>query len=521
METTRPGSIPTHRAPFELAITLPRLTARFRAHLQPRVLLRWYLPTLLLIFLVKGVVIGTVHPAFTGHDEVAHYAYLEILSTEHRVPAMPDPDVLQSDPDAAFDKLPASLWAYCHFTTEDWGGCAENTCPETCYARVDPETGATRPAGWVYTANHPPLYYLLMAPLYELTDHLAPEEQLTWLRFAAIPFGMIVVLCAWLTTRTLFPRDRFLQITVPAVVAFQPQIAYEAAMLNNDIMAIALVSIVIWLCARGVRTRFPLANVLLIGATFGLALLTKTTALPVGIAIAATMILGLGWRNVRVWLPRGLLAGSVTLLLVWPWYWHMLRTYGDLNGLSRIRELQWWNYDNATPPSLLNELTNRDFFWTIWGQTWGGFGWLLMPAPESLLRKIFLVASLAMIGLAVRAIRAYLATSCSIRDGAPRLRMRFGVPLNRRQGMFLLALGVFVAGSYGAILQFGTQFEGTQARYAFPAVTAVALLAMVGIRSLVPSRALPVIAVLTMAGMVWLNVEIYRDAVMPWIDAQP
>jgi len=95
------------------------------------------------------------------------------------------------------------------------------------------------------------------------------------------------------------------------------------------------------------------------------------------------------------------------------------------------------------------------------------------------------------------------------------------VPLNRRQGMFLLALGVFVAGSYGAILQFGTQFEGTQARYAFPAVTAVALLAMVGIRSLVPSRALPVIAVLTMAGMVWLNVEIYRDAVMPWINAQP
>ena len=47
---------------------------------------------------------------------------------------------------------------------------------------------------------------------------------------------------------------------MPAFVAFQPQISYESSMLNNDIMAIAFTSVVLYLVVVGIKKRFPIWN---------------------------------------------------------------------------------------------------------------------------------------------------------------------------------------------------------------------------------------------------------------------
>ena len=46
---------------------------------------------LLIIFLLKGILIALVFPPYSGHDEVAHYAYLRVMAEEGRVPLIPDP----------------------------------------------------------------------------------------------------------------------------------------------------------------------------------------------------------------------------------------------------------------------------------------------------------------------------------------------------------------------------------------------------------------------------------------------
>ena len=85
---------------------------------------------------------------------------------------------------------------------------------------------------------------------------------------------MITVLCAWMLTSTLFPRDAFLGVAVPTVIAFQPQISYEAAMINNDALATAI-SAILQLLVLTVRDGATMRRAVLLGALAGATLLAR------------------------------------------------------------------------------------------------------------------------------------------------------------------------------------------------------------------------------------------------------
>ncbi|HWV24259.1 MAG TPA: hypothetical protein VNZ58_08710, partial [Thermomicrobiales bacterium] len=205
-----------------------------------------FLALVLLLFLAKGIVTALVFPPYSGHDEVMHYAYLKVL-VEGRVPLIPDLQAWRDERaqsgvvQPTFDHAPADLYKYASnhdgaayptdYVTPDWFGGE----PYVVWA-IHFGGANFYPSGWIYTGNHPPLFYLSMAPVYWLVKGLDLDTQIYFFRVATIPFGLLTVLFAYLTVRTIFPRDRFLAMTVPAFVAFQPQIAYESAMLNNDIL---------------------------------------------------------------------------------------------------------------------------------------------------------------------------------------------------------------------------------------------------------------------------------------------
>ncbi len=489
-----------------------------------------FLALLLILFVAKGVAITFIHAPYTGHDEVAHYAYLQMVADEHRVPTLPDLQewraFYEREGEFGHDQLPPAFWDYCRFTTLDWDpGCkGVDRKPSAIYAMT--LGGQYFPTGWIYTANHPPLYYLIMTPLFWLTDEWSIEGQLYALRMAAIPFGLLTVVFAFLTVRTLFPRDRFLAVTVPAIVAFQPQISYEAAMLNNDILAIAFTSGVIWLLVRGLKTGFPIRTVALIGFGYGLAVLSKNTSLTTGGIIAFAMVFGLGLRNWRQWVPKGALAACITALMIWPWYLFMYRTYGDFTGLARIRELQYWNYASGNLPTIWSQLTSLQFFWARWRETWGEFGWRLIPLGQigewPLLRTLLWITIIAMIGVAVWAVRFYridrairrAADEAEARSIAQRSESIF--VLERWQVIGVLTMGITCILAYGAILQFGTTFSLTQARYYFPAIVPASILAMLGLRSLIPRRWLSYGQAGIFGALVVLTVIIYSGYVIPY-----
>jgi hypothetical protein len=80
--------------------------------------------------------------------------------------------------------------------------------------------------------------------------------------------------------------------------------------------------------------------------------------------------------------------------------------------------------------------------------------------------------------------------------------------------LIVLVLTCIVA--YLAVVQFGTSFALSQARYYFPAVNAGALLLMLGLRTLLPGRARPTAQGVVFGALVLLNIVILTGYVLPF-----
>jgi 4-amino-4-deoxy-L-arabinose transferase-like glycosyltransferase len=475
---------------------------------------RKYIVVLLLLFAVKQAFNVIVFPPFTGHDEVAHYAYIRTVADEHRVPVIPDLAEWRAawqEHKTTFpgDYLPLDLYKYQRYVL-DWC-CSASDRPE--FATQPPTAmswaGETYPNGWQYTANHPPLYYAVMAPIYKATDSLSPESQQYVLRAAAIPIGLLVVLLTYLIAGLLFPGDRFMMTVPPTFVAFQTQVSYEAAMVNNDILLIGLFTLLIYLLIRGVRCGFTLQSSAAIGLVLGLGLLAKASMLTAAPLVAIGIIFGVGIRHMRRWVTLGATSAAVAGLVCWPWYLFLYRTYGNLSGLAQIKALQYlWTYRFQTAPSIFDELFSLNFARMRWKETWGEFGWRLIHLDGWLLAVIgiplLIMAVAGIVSLVVSSVRRLSADSVN-RPTLDRAQVR---------GLWLLLTVCVIA--YGAMLQFGTDFSLTQARYYFNAIAAVAILIAFGLRQVVPARYHSTAIVVFLLFFVTVNVLIYTQYVLPY-----
>jgi 4-amino-4-deoxy-L-arabinose transferase-like glycosyltransferase len=468
-----------------------------------------FIVVLLILYAVKQIFSVASYYPFSGHDELAHFSYVRTLASEGRLPELPDLATWRAglrggDPPPT-DEIPDELYPYCRFTL-DW------YCdPDSPRWSADPPRIVTVPgmgyfpSGYQYAANHPPLYYATMVPLYAASSAASPVAQHYLLRLAAIPFGLLTVYAAYRATRSLFPGDAFLTVTVPALVAFQPQISYEAAMVNNDIVAIALTSLILWGVIAGMRDRFPMRLCAALGFALGLDLLAKGTAIVVAPIIAAAVVLGAGWRDWRGLLVRGVVIGIPAVFLSAPWYLFLYRTYGDFSGLARVGELQYWN---SPMGSFFELLVDPKFIVNRFRETWGEFGWRQIHLRPELLWAIAILTILASVGLAVYAFIVWRSSPSSRLD--PIMR-----PLPwQRNALIVLFLTCVV--SYLAVVQFGTSFALTQARYYFPAINAAALLLMLGLRTLLPRQARPAGQGIVFGALVLLNIIIMTGYVLPF-----
>lgn len=433
-------------------------------HSRHAVRVRAALALVIATFVAKHIVTTFVFPPFSGHDEVAHYGYLRTVALQGRLPLLRDP-------------LPPDLSPYRAYAL-DW---------------------AAGP-GYQYAAVHPPLYYFLMAPLVRASPAASPETHLYLVRLAGVWIGVATVLLAWALAREIFPNDAFMVITTPLLVAFQPQVSYEAAIVNNDALGIASAGLVLWLVARATRGGFRPAVALTIGVALGVALVAKTTALvltPV-IALAACLAPHRGWRDL---LQAAGLVALATVAVAAPWYVFMLRTYGDLTGLTELAELQRsWNRSLGTFPELL---FSTGFLVERFKETWGGFGWRRAPLDPGLLWAIGSASVLAAAGL----VRWALTLT--------RLAPPWHSDDDLHQGRALLVLLCACVVAYLAVVQFGTRFALTQARYYFPVVNAAAVLAAVGFRELTPPRHRGRVQALLYVALVVLNLMIFTRSVVP------
>lgn len=410
---------------------------------------------ILAVALVNQLVLVVTYPPFQGHDEVAHYGYIATLDREQRLPTLAD-------------NLPPETGPYSRFTL-DW------------------------PA--VYTANHPPLYYLLAWPLYRLAP-LDVEARLFVLRLFSVPLFLLVVWLTYLLTLTLFPGQRFLAVTAPALVAFQPQLSFEGAIVNNDILAMVIGALLLHLLVIALHRGMTAERALLLGTVLGVGLLTKAT-LTAFVPIAVAVVIWSTIRNGRAatspssWAkPAAVyvtLVGLSALLVSLPWFAFLYATYGDLTVFESLDLLQsTWG---APSSGLLELMTSPAFHGARIHEAWGYFGWRLLPLGRFELWFVTAVTALALIGLALAGWRVWR-----------RRRTLHGPPATTAGIALLITCCVIF---YLAMVYFGTRVAFTQMRYVFPVAPAAALLAALGFRALIADRWRPFGAAAIIAGA-WL-----------------
>lgn len=275
-------------------------------------------------------------------------------------------------------------------------------------------------------------------------------------------------------------------------------------MVNNDIAAVAMFAWVLFLIVRGIRTQFLISTCVWLGVALGIAVLTKSTSLIAAPIIAVAIILSLGWRSVREWMARGVSVLLPALVIVAPWYAFMFRTYGNFDGLAQIQDLQFWNRPAGSFTELLFD---RDFLIMRFRETWGEFGWRLMPLRPSLLWAIALPIMISVAGLVWYLVRGRLRPAGEV--------SRLGAGTNRYQRIALVVMALTCIIGYLAVVQFGTQFALTQARYFFPVINAAALLTMLGLRTIIPLSIHRYAQGVIFGAMLVLNIVIFVQYVFP------
>jgi hypothetical protein len=267
---------------------------------------------------------------------------------------------------------------------------------------------------------------------------------------------------------------------------------------------------VLLLCARALRWGLPWPRAAALGTALALGLLTKATLtifLPLAAATAIWCHRPRSWgamRSPAYW--RGIVGPAAALvlplLLAAPWYRYLQRTYGDFSAFRALQELQAdWNAPAGTFWQLLRSGT---FHGERFHEYWGYFGWRRIPLPGSELWVVKVALLIAATGLLVGAIRVWW-------------RWRGGVrvtnPYQIAGVLLLLAANALL---YGAMIYFGTMFGLSQARYIFSAAPATALLAMLGLRALIPCRLLRPAAALTIACLAAFNLLLLTQLVIPY-----
>jgi 4-amino-4-deoxy-L-arabinose transferase-like glycosyltransferase len=189
-------------------------------------------------------------------------------------------------------------------------------------------TRAGDPANeWEYF--QPPLYYLLLAPVYQVVGWLLPEPaaRVPLLRLCSVLLWLANVGLAMAVLRRLDLKDAAVRSLTLGMVCLLPTYVFVSSAINNDNLLATLGGVLVWLMARQ-EASWRAAGIM--GMVLGLALLTKQSALVFVPGIALLRFLECK-RGKLKW-GQGLGQLAVTLgiaaLMALPWALRNWRVYG-------------------------------------------------------------------------------------------------------------------------------------------------------------------------------------------------
>ncbi len=347
-------------------------------------------------------------PAFYAPDEVSHYKYVQYLAEQHAFPVQTSK---VGDPTNDFEY------------------------------------------------NQPPLYYLLLTPLFVAANAAFHSTAAT-----VICLRLVSVLCwgcnVWLAKlwlRRLEVKDSFVCVFVMGMVCLLPTYVFVSAAINNDNLLATLGGALLYLLARREQT---LKRSLVTGFLLGLALLAKQSAVVFVFAIAVLAAFDgiqqrLKWSAVL--LQLGAVLGVATLVFLPRALWNF-KVYGTFTPeFLVVTRIPWPSFLHGMVSAGHNLLKS---FWAVSGIT-NNIGYPF-PLPGMLLMALCVVAQ---------------------QDGIHRARLGDDQKLGPSDAM-MTALLVAVLVNIGLVLRFGYQFGMGQGRHLFSVLFPIALVLAWGLSPL-------------------------------------
>lgn len=266
-------------------------------------------------------------------DEMQHFGYVESLATGQGIPVVGEDKVsdavlraAKASPVREFRSLPVSADA----DDPNWG-----------------------PAREQYEGIQGPPYYALMVVPYWLGDAIGGVlAQLFAVRLASVVLSLLAVPLLYLLGRELFPKWPAAWLLAPAVLVFVNGFNANLASVSNDSLLLVVSLAGLLTAVRAVR-RPGLRSAALAGGLFGLAVVTKSTAVGM-IPIIAVIVVGSAVsrrRRLVEWALFVALYGVAAAVVVAPWVAFNLATYGALSG-AEAAEAITGSYQPLVPPTL-------------------------------------------------------------------------------------------------------------------------------------------------------------------------
>lgn len=325
-----------------------------------------------------------------------------------------------------------------------------------------------------YEFYQPPLYYLLMSPLYRLLVPLGVGVVLG-LRLAnvALSFGLLILI--YRTCREVLPRRREIAEAGLAFASFLPTFVAVSANVNNDVLVdveVAMTSLLLIGALRSDDVGLP--RLALVSALVVAGLYTKTSA-AVLIPTIAIWAWFMGRGRLRS-IVRCASPALIGLAAIAPW-WYLRNhlSYGDFLGI----DIYWPHHGEPRLLRLMNSVVHlATTFWSSIGRIYDiqpPRMWIYVPAA--------LVLLLAAIGLT---------------------RMALWRSHDRSTWWILVLLFAQLLMIVTGAVVYGVRFGFGEGRYLFPVLPTISLLVGAGASILLRPLRRYAAAGLALAGALYL-----------------
>lgn len=377
-----------------------------------------------------------------------------------------------------------------------------------------PDGAWLAPVQW--TAQHPPLYYLLIAPLVgPLADAGHPVAAVYAARGVNVLLSGVFVLAAWWSARRLTRPGSVLPPLVGFLAGAMPAAAHVGGSAYNDLLAATFVTVLFGLAATAVRRGLDARLISLLSLVAAACALTRLSAALIaavvaGVALAAGAVRAAQGRGRWAHVAALAVAGPGAVLAASGWFYlRNLALTGSITGSHFDWALEHQNRQERPVWAVLADPTTwvrlPDLFW------WAG----RLPPNTPLTITTMVVTALLLVWTPL-----VIALVVAVRRR--RSAVERSTPETRTDRLLLRALPVAaVVVSLSVQVGYAASSGGIYPRYLLVVSLPLCLAIAAGLATR-PRRLLPAWTALTVLDLVvWLSVELATPAEPGYYDELP